>query len=1098
MRSANPNSDSPLLKSTGWDACVEARLLRADEPWQDTPEFRSHGHALRRLFEDLHADAVLCVERRPTVCILRVGEAFNPETVRHRLWNLAATTLLVVEGRQDIRVFSTLVKPTQQDREGKQALLTDETITNLEAVALALRLREMIRRIETGAIYREHKTLFDGTQAVDRDLLENLKSARNLICPRKSKVGYQRAHALIGRFLFSCYLLDRGIIGPPYLKNKQLPEATDMLTLLNSAPFAGVALGQLFEMLHRDFNGSLFGETAADLSISEPEVAYLQRLLAGENLRTGQMALFKLYDFSFIPVELISSIYEGFLGAEAETETAQTRPNQLKNHGQRRQGAYYTPPRLAELTVDIATEGWATLLDKRCFDPACGSGVFLVILFVRMAEEWRRRNPQADTSKRYAGLMELLENNLHGGDIELTACLVTCFSLYLAFLDQMEPREVMELRDVLERDTREKLLPRILWEAGKPRPKGRNFATVREVDFFTLPAEREFDLVIGNPPWVSRKEAPAAEAWLFSGANPHARAIGWKNTADASPTQRQTLFPAKEVAAAFMWKAALHLKPNGRVCQILPSRVLLSNNTSRFQSMWLRQHRMETVWLLADYRFILFPTADCPGFIGRYRRRAENEVFGEFEFVTPKVEMIDPRQALIPLVPEDQKMLRESEIVAAAERNDPVSTWKRHHWGTPRDARLIERLLHLPKLDELTARPPRMTRDVPADRAATNQKRWWKGQGFQPRSDEDDTEDNAASTADGWTAWWNKRHLFFAANTEPEGIILSADRDCSAFGNRSTELRRTIAPELTRPPLVVVNKGFTKACYSDQPVVFQHAVQSIAGPSEDEGLLLFLAAYLDSALAKYLVFHTSATVGIERGDVHLEEILALPFPLPAQTPNPAASQRIVDECGKILRAQERELKKTLRHADEVARSTRQRLGKLIFDYFGLSGWERQLVADTVEVFRPSATPSSLESEKLLTARDSKKIHRQAYAETLTQTFGAWTSTKKHLWVEGVTAAKSHLALVTLGVGRGPKEYRESDATARIETVLTSIQHSAARNGSLFRVLRGFAFYESERVHILKPLNRRHWTRTAALNDADEILTRMMQEGGWGA
>ena len=41
-------------------------------------------------------------------------------------------------------------------------------------------------------------------------------------------------------------------------------------------------------------------------------------------------------------------------------------------------------------------------------------------------------------------------------------------------------------------------------------------------------------------------------------------------------------------------------------------------------------------------------------------------------------------------------------------------------------------------------------------------------------------------------------------------------------------------------------------------------------------------------------------------------------------------------------------------------------------------------------------------------------------------------------------------------------------------------------------------YESDCVHILKPINRRHWTRTAALNDADDILTRMMEADGWGA
>jgi hypothetical protein len=65
----SPNAASHLLHSRGWEACVDARLLRAAHSWQDAPEFRAHGHALRRFFSDLKMDGVLCVDGRPTVCI---------------------------------------------------------------------------------------------------------------------------------------------------------------------------------------------------------------------------------------------------------------------------------------------------------------------------------------------------------------------------------------------------------------------------------------------------------------------------------------------------------------------------------------------------------------------------------------------------------------------------------------------------------------------------------------------------------------------------------------------------------------------------------------------------------------------------------------------------------------------------------------------------------------------------------------------------------------------------------------------------------------------------------------------------------------------
>jgi N-6 DNA Methylase len=1088
---------SRLLNNCGWDGCVESRLLRATDAWNESAEFRSHGHSLRRLFEDkeIGIDAVLCVEGRPTVCI-KDDKALDDNAVeetRRKLWNLGGTTLLVVERPHRVDVFSTLSRPARQDGQGTGARLDAETIDNLEAAELALRVRQLIRRVETGAIYREHKTLFDPKNAVDRVLLDNLKEARNLLCPQPSRDGYRRTHALIGKFLFSCYLFDRGIIGPAYLVQHRLPEATDLLDLLADvrADRAGL-LDKLFEVLQHDFNGSLFGNQL-NIPVTDGEIAILRRLLSGEDLRARQPALFKLYDFGFIPVELISSIYQEFLGAEAEAAAPATRKNQPRKNGQRTQGAYYTPPRLAELTVDIATEGWNTLLDKRCLDPACGSGIFLVILFVRMAEEWRKRNPAASTRFRYDELMRLVSQNLCGVDIELTACLVTCFSLYLAFLDQMEPKEIMELREALERDTKKKILPRILWEKDKSRPRAPHIDSIRELDFFNLESQREFHLVIGNPPWVSRKPAPSAEEWLFSEQhNPAAKGL-------MQSERDQTLFPAKELACAFMWKAGLHLLDGGRVCQVLPSRVLLSNNTDGFQATWLQHHHLESVWLLADYRRVLFPGAVCPCFIGRYHPRREGEPLGEFAFVTPKVEFVDPREATIAVQPEDQKILSEAELVGAARSEATASLWKRNHWGSPRDLRLIDRLLRLPRLSKLCARPPRVDRYTAGKRAVKNKRRWWKGQGFQPLTESDLPEKGEEGVTNPWPIWWNERHAFLTADTAPDSFFLDKD-SCKPYGRRPQEVRRTVAPELCRFPLVLVNKACTKFLFSDFDVIFQDDFQSIAGPIDDEVELLFLTAVLASPLSQYLLFHTTANIGIERDIARLEEMLELPFPLPDEMPNSNRAKSIVGKCADLMRDLKQDLLKPenrlKRHG--LVEHVQRQLNEFVYEYFDVSKWERYLVEDTVAIFRPSSTPGSFESENLLTAKRSTPAHRKTYAATLVSTFRGWSRTKANLWAESCVAPKSELAFVTFGVGGRAKRYSESDAEERVEELLNKIRETCAHNeGAVFRCLRGFAFYEGKTVHLLKPLSRRFWTRTAALNDADEILTHMMEENGWG-
>lgn len=1078
------------------DASIQAQLLTRSDSWSSR-EFRSHWHTLRRLFEDIAIDAVVCIEGRPTVSLLDGTPLRDTEIEdrRKKLWNLGATTLLIVENPSQVQVFSTLAKPSKDDLAGVGALLTTETIKTLETIELSLRMRQMVRRIETGAIYRDNKPLFERKNTIDQLLLENLRAARNQICPNRSERGYQRAHALIGKFLFSCYLLDRGIIGPAYLRKRHLPEASDMLGLLNShVSGRDRTLDSLFQALQHDFNGSLFGNHHTDV-VTEKEVEYLQRFLTGENLEAKQLTLFKLYDFSFIPVELISSIYQEFLLAEAEAATTTTRRNQPRNYAQRVQGTYYTPPRLAELTVDIATENWDSLLDKRCLDPACGSGVFLVILFVRMAEEWRQRNPKATTERRYTELMRLLTENLCGVDIHLTACLVTCFSLYLAFLDQMEPKEIVELQEALERNSRAKLLPRILWEHGRRRPRTPHLDSIRELDFFAMAPVPEFDLVVGNPPWVSRKVTPSAEEWLFSEKNnPGGKGL-------RKGERNQILFPAKELACAFMWKAGFHLREKGRVCQVLPSRVFLSNNTDRFQTAWLKAHRLESVWLLADYSFILFPGADCPCFIARYRPRRDGELPGEFEFITPKIELIDPREALIPVQPEDRKSLNEAEIIAAAERTEAVIAWKQRFWGTPRDTRLIDRLMRLPRLNAHCARPPQMTRDTPGTRIAENSKRWWRGQGFQPLTDGDIAPDEVEPDSQPWPIWWNSRHPFLAAATAPNGFVL-LDRDqCSPYGDRPTKVRRTIAPELCRAPLLIINQACTKFLLSDFDVVFQHDFQSICTPKQDEDNLMLLSAFLASPLVQYLLFHTTANIGVERDKVHLRELMALPFPLPEQAPDPERCRDIVRKCASELRQLKKDLGNTqnLLRREWLVQDAQIKLNAYVYDYFDICEWERYLIEDTVELFRPSSTPASIDSEKLYTTQLSQAPDREVYANVLISTFKGWTRTETNIWAEGCVASKSGLALLTLGVNGDSSAYRDTKADHAVEQLLIRIRKSTKRSvGGLINYLRGFVFYEGRKVHLVKPLARRHWTRTAALNDADAILSHMMKDGGWDA
>jgi hypothetical protein len=295
---------------------------------------------------------------------------------------------------------------------------------------------------------------------------------------------------------------------------------------------------------------------------------------------------------------------------------------------------------------------------------------------------------------------------------------------------------------------------------------------------------------------------------------------------------------------------------------------------------------------------------------------------------------------------------------------------------------------------------------------------------------------------------------------------------------------------------VLVNKAVTKVFFSNESVVFSDDFQSIAGPKQDADALMLLAAYVDSSLAKYFLFHTSANLGVERDIARLNEILRLPFPLPEDMADPKHARRVTQDCAKAIARLDPPLGAGLVSPDhrEVLRRT---LDEFVYDYFQLAAWERALVADTVSIFMDSAAPASLEYEKLITLRPSDEQQRAEYAATLLGTFRKWSKPSRHLAIEGSIAMRSKLAVLSLGITTKSRPYSERIAEERVERVLARIQSETAHApGSVFQRQRAFALYEDDAVHVLKPLVRRCWTRTAALNDADEIVSQMMEDGGW--
>jgi adenine-specific DNA-methyltransferase len=197
--------------------------------------------------------------------------------------------------------------------------------------------------------------------------------------------------------------------------------------------------------LNRKYNGAVFKPHEIDspgFQIDETPFRNICEELADETTK---------YNFAYIPIHILGSIYERFLGKIITDGARVVEKPEVRKAG----GVYYTPEYIVryivENTVGKAIEGKTPeeISQMTFADIACGSGSFLIEVFetlLRYHAKFYNANPakakKGDCVKRNDGLhlslkkkQEILRNNVFGVDIDRQAVEVAQLSLYLKLLE---------------------------------------------------------------------------------------------------------------------------------------------------------------------------------------------------------------------------------------------------------------------------------------------------------------------------------------------------------------------------------------------------------------------------------------------------------------------------------------------------------------------------------------------------------------------------------------------------------------------------------------------------------------------------------------
>lgn len=1016
------------------------------------PSLLGYVRMLRRAWTTLSLDLVICVNGVPTLFRTKRKQALADVELRElhkQFWNQGLASVLLVIDPERAYLLSGLEPPQSVEDLGEPGASMNALVRILRDVSES-DYEAVFNSVANGEFYRRYSEKFKSDGLVDQELTLNLGALSRLL--RDEKQGHpvpeDIAHNFICRLLFTCYLVDRGVYRLP---DSEAENGSRLHVALASQPIGKAAtyLYDVFRQLKRKFNGSMFDQNLGEEEeLISPHIGRIVDFLQRGDVASGQRSLgFWAYDFRMIPVETISGVYENFLTED----------------DRKGKGAHYTPRLLAEMTLDVACEDTPDWDQLRYFDPCCGSGVFLVTLFNRLATSWELKNERkgrkaGDYQAKVEALKGILENQIRGMDIKASACTLASFSLYVAFLDSFEPSDI----EIFEQHGNK--LPKILKKNGSVPDIpvihcGDSLAATRFRD-------EPFDIVIGNPPWGGT---------AGRGAN--------------------------DPSFQFVEKADEWLKPGGDACLLLPSKNFLNITNEKQQARWLHNHRVERVVQLADFRHILFASAIAPCMIVRFSTaEASEDHFITYD--TPKYDLSSRRKGFVRITSNDRKLIPQAQLLhAATEGKNAHVLWKQYFWGTPRDRRLLMYLDGFEKINDLTG--------------GTKAKQGWKkGQGIQPDAKGKETKPKEV--------WWDVNHPFMDARSPAlSGQFILLNQDSVPIGDRCSRPRRaTENRAIFTPPHILISQGFGKVVFCDFPVLFQDSLQAIHGSPEDEALLLFLTAYLQSNLAKYYCFHTSSKLGIERDVVRFEELLSLPFPLPADAPAEDA-QAIVDEIAAALRKEKAALEKlATKFSDapaapewlalrrERAAVLRERFQPLIYQYFGLLEPEQALIEDAVHLFIPSSTPpkpDNIQLATLTTLSKAASIHGYAnglrtYSDTLTETLNNWAKERRSDWrvnAGGWIDEPSGLAMVRLQIV--PKAQERSFSPKLDGSALWHKIHDALADKQVAvhfeREIIGFVGAE---FFVLRPQTLDQWSRTRALNDADEFFAQYLQHAKGGA
>ncbi len=984
------------------------------------------------------------LQPRPAVFLAKVDTEVEASEIHRKLWLLGNAPFIILIFPSQVRVY-TGFNYSENDKNWIEDSPLD--LTSIAKVLSSFNAYE----IDSGTIWGKYAKELDTANRVDLRLLSNLERLGNHLVKdddndtvltnevadtKVKKLQPEVAHALIGKYIYLKYLMDRKIVTDSWLVKREIRKEDVIGRTANRE-----GLRRLTVALEARFNGGVFPLPFSGKDAPNDEtISYVAGVFEGDTSER-QLALdFKIYDFSYIPTELLSSIYEQFLRRVENVNKV---------------GAYYTPEPVADYLVSELNYVKPLNLGMKVLDPCCGSGIFLVLAYRRLIEIAKSQSP--DRALTPDELKDILMESIYGVERNPDACYVTEFSLLLTLLSEVMPPDLEKHENFKFPDLHNK--------------------RIFECDFFDTKSRFEiskvrFDWIIGNPPWVQLDPPPK------NGEDKDLHSREWINENKSS-----TYVARHRVSDAFCCRVPEFLNEDGCIGLFIPATTLFNQNCKNFRVAFFSKVNVYRVSNLSNLVNILFSKAKHPASTIVYKRAQIDtdppNIVHCGPFLVNQVSCRDTSNSnratwSLTIQSDEIKLLSVDDV-----RSGRADVWKMALWGNRRDFIAYSRLK---KMFTVTLRKLRA-------------KNGWKMfEGVQLREGPSNIQICPLPVLPEYILLDNSKMERSQFRYAVPNHVLSPIPE----NRRFYRLRGGAAGlEVAHPPHILMKLHF--AAYSERFFILPRPLIGFSGDSKDKDHLRAISILYSASVVRYVLFFESSYWGVSRNTLGKHDIdqLAVPHLTESQIAQLADLHRRISHEEQQHGSHDNlnfhvQLENTegLTASAEFHKKIQPYLDNKVEEILGIPMTIRTIVKDFLAVkcqfvqgkWRVPAATSSPTNKELVAYGITLAIELDTFIES---------ESKKHQ-ISLIRQNNSILCQIELMLSSVPlKPIILQNSDENIETIWKLLRQ---RRSQWVYVQRSLIIFQHESISMLKSSRLVDWTETQAMLDSTDLIGEIISQG----